>query len=147
VFLRTTVTGHTLECIDAAHGFDHYILSTAEVDMQSLLGMRLKRKMLLALANKTLYPDDPVKCKEILAKYQKYVIPAEEAEWVGLMLYEAERKQNDIEEAERVKNIRPLKEIYAEELVQRLQNAALEPKSVLDRLGRLNPFQSKDKEK
>ena len=32
---------------------------------------------------------------------------------------------NDIEEAERLKNLRPLKYVYAEELVQKLQNAAL----------------------
>jgi len=148
VFLRATVTGHTLQCIDNNHGFDHYILSTPEVDMQSLLGMRLKRKMLLALANKTLYPNDPAKREEVYAKYEKYVIPADEAEWVGLTLYEAERKQNNVEEAERAKNIRPLKEVYAEELVQKLQNAALSqaPKSVFDKLGRLNPFQSKDKD-
>jgi len=147
-FLRITVTSHTLVMIDEAYGFDHYILSTPEVDMQSLLGMRLKRKMLLALANKTLYPDDPEKRDTVCAKYQKYVIPAEEAEWVGLTLYEAERKQNDVEEAERSRNIRPLKEVYAEELVQKLRNASLTddkaPKSIFDKLGRLNPFQSKD---
>jgi len=147
-FLRATVTGHTLQLIDAAYGFDHYILSTAEADMQSMLGMRLKRKLLLALANKTLYPSDAAKRDEVYAKYQKYVIPAEEAEWVGLSLYEAEQKQNDIEEAEHLKNIRPLKEVYAEELVQKLQNASLTDdqtsKSFFDKLGRLNPFQSKN---
>jgi len=150
VFLRTTVTLHTLELIDAAHGFDHYILSTPEVDMQSLLGVRLKRKLLLALANKTLYPNDAAKREEIYAKYEKYVIPAEEAEWVGLTLYEAEIKQNDVEEAERSKNLRPLKDVYAEELVQKLLNPSLAEsddqasKSFLDKLGRLNPFQSKE---
>lgn len=151
MFLRVTVTRQTLELIDAAHGFDDYILSTAEVDMQSMLGMRLKRKLLLALVNKTLCPNDPAKRDEVYAKYQKYVIPAEEAEWVGLSLSEAERKQNDIEEAERLKNLRPLKDAYAQELVQKLQHAALnesndqESKSVFDKLGRLNPFQGKDK--
>ena len=151
MFLRVTVTGHTLEMIDAAHGFDHYILSTPEVDMQSVLGMRLKRKLLLALANKTLHPNDPEKREEVYTKYQKYVIPAEEAEWVGLSLYEAERKQNDIEEAERLKAIRPLKEVYADELVQKLQTASLTDdqasKSMFDKLGRFNPFQGKDNEK
>ena len=149
LFLRVTVTRQTLELIDIACGFDHYILSTPEVDMQSRLGMRLKRKLLLALADKNLYPDDLAKREEIYAKYKKYVITADEAEWVGLTLYEAEQKQNDIEEAERLKNLRPLKYVYAEELVQKLQNAALtesaESKSFFDKLGRLNPFQSKDK--
>ena len=150
VFMRVTVTRHTLELIDAASGFDHYLLSTSEVDMQSRLGMRLKRKLLLALANKTLYPNDQAKNEEIYAKYQKYVIPAEEAEWVGLSLYEAERKQYDIEEAERLKNLRPLKEVYAEELVQKLATSSLSDdrdqasKSFLNKLGRMNPFQSKD---
>jgi len=149
-FLRVTVTTTTLNLIDAAHGFDHYILSTPEVDMQSRLGMRLKRKLLLALANKTLYPNDPSKCEEIYAKYQKYVIPAEEAEWVGLTLYEAERKQHYIEEAERLKSIRPLKYVYADELAKKLLDSSLTEsddatsKSLLKKLGKLNPFQSKD---
>lgn len=151
LFMRVTVTRQTLEMIDAAYGFDHYILSTPEVDMQSMLGMRLKRKLLLALANKTLYPNDPAKCEEVYTKYQKYVIPAEEAEWVGLSLFEAERKQHYVEEAERLKNLRPLKDVYAEELVQKLQNAALtesgdhESKSFFDKFGSLNPFQGKEK--
>ena len=149
-FLRATVTLHTLEMIDEAHGFDHYILSTPEINMQSRLGMRLKRKLLLALANKTLYPNNPAKRDEVYAKYEKYVIPAEEAEWVGLSLQEAERKQNDIEEAERVKNIRPLKEVYAEELVQKLLDASVtesqQPPTqyILKKLDRLNPFKSDD---
>lgn len=148
MFLRVTVTRSTLDLVDAAHGFDHYILSTPEVDMQSMLGMRLKRKLLVALANRTLWPNDPAKHDEVYAKYQKYVIPAEEAEWVGLSLYEAERKQHAIEEAERLKNIRPLKDVYAEELVEKLQTGLRDSedqkaKSVFDRLGRLNPFQDK----
>jgi len=149
VFLRVTVTRHTLEMIDAANGFDHYILSTPEVDMQSMLGMRLKRKLLLTLANNTLWPNNPAKHDEVLVKYQKYVIPAEEAEWIGLSIFEAERKQHAVEETERLKNIRPLKNVYAEELVQKLQTALLTKsddqasKSVLDKLGKLNPFQDK----
>jgi len=151
-FLRATVTCHTLNLIDDAHGFDHYILSTPEIDMQSKLGMRLKRKMLLALANKTLWPNDPAKCEEVYAKYEKYVIPAEEAEWVGLSIYEAEQKQNDIEEAERLENIRPLKDVYAKELAHKLLAASIAEsedkasKSIFDKLGKLNPFQNTDKE-
>jgi len=149
-FIRVTVTRHALELIDAAHGFDHYILSTPEVDMQSLLGMRLKRKLLLALANKTLCPNDPAKREEVYSKYQKYEIPAEEAEWVGLTLHEAERKQNDVEEAERLKNLRPLKDVYGEELAHKFLEASLAEtgaqKSLISKLGKLNPFKEKEKQ-
>lgn len=151
-FLRATVTGHTLSLIDDCHGFDHYILSTPEIDLHSRLGMRLKRKLLLTLANKTLWPDDPAKQAEVYAKYEKYVIPAEEAEWVGLSIYEAEQKQNDVEEAERLRNIRPLKDLYAKELAHKLLAASKAEaedkasKSVIDKLSKLNPFQNTDKD-
>jgi large subunit ribosomal protein L28 len=136
----------TLELIDTVCGFDNYILSTPEIDLQSKLGMTLKREMLLALANKSMYPDNPMKRDAILKKYDKFIIPAEEAEWVGLSLHEAERKQHEVEEAERLRNLRPLKEVFAEELAQKLVSKQLdEPDGAKASswLSKLNPFQDK----
>ena len=48
---------------------------THEVDLCSKLGMDLKREMLVTLAKKSCYPDDPAKQQEILTKYKDFIIP------------------------------------------------------------------------
>ena len=42
-------------------------------------------------------------------------------EWLGLTLTQAERKQAKIEEKEAADNVRPLKEVYMEELIEQLK--------------------------
>ena len=37
--------------------------------------MDLRRTLLIALAKKSIYPDDPEKREKILKKYEKYTIP------------------------------------------------------------------------
>lgn len=141
-----TVTRRALDLIDEAFGFDNYILNTHEVDLRSKLGNTLKRQMLLTLVRKSMYPNDPKRRDEIYSKYEKFVIPEEEAEWVGLALYEAERKQHDLEEAERMKNLQPLKSIFAEQLLQELKESETktledESSSAVSWLRKLSPFQ------
>lgn len=97
-----TVTARTLDLIDAAFGLDCYILKTTKEDLNSKLGMDLKRAMLLRLARKDteLYPDDPVKREQVYNKYKQFEMPEEEAEWVGLSLEEAVEKQRQLEHKE-----------------------------------------------
>lgn len=139
-----TVTRTALDLIDEAYGLDYYILKTHEVDLKSRFGNTLKRQMLLALVRKSMYPDDPKKRDEIFAKYEKFVIPEEEAEWVGLSLYDAEDKQYEIEEQERMKNLRPLKDVYAEQLLEEFKRRELEKdddtNSATSWLKKLSPF-------
>ncbi|XP_063170707.1 large ribosomal subunit protein bL28m [Candoia aspera] len=117
--LRTAVTVRTLDQIDKAFGFDFYILKTPKSELCSKLGMDLKRTLLLRLArhDPSLYPDDPAKREAVYNKYKEFVIPEEEAEWIGLSLEEAVEKQRVLEKREPV----PLFQVYAEELVQHLQ--------------------------
>ncbi|NXD14988.1 RM28 protein, partial [Nothocercus nigrocapillus] len=137
--LTITVTMRTLDLIDEAFGFDFYILKaraahpailagppTPKVDMCSKLGMDLKRTMLLRLARKDpkLHPDDPARREAIYHKYREFVIPEEEAEWVGLSLQEAIEKQRLLEKKDPV----PLFKVYAEELVNKLKEEALQKK-------------------
>lgn len=42
-------------------------------DLRSELALTIKRNILLALADKTLYPDDPVKREEVYDKYKQYL--------------------------------------------------------------------------
>ncbi|CAJ1065400.1 39S ribosomal protein L28%2C mitochondrial [Xyrichtys novacula] len=121
-----TVTGRTLDLIDAAYGFDFYILKTPKEDLNSKLGMDLKRAMLLRLARKDteLYPDDPVKKEKVYEKYKQFEIPEEEAEWVGLNLVEAVEKQRQLEH----KEPEPLFEACVDKLVEELRiQKLLEP--------------------
>ncbi|XP_054457476.1 39S ribosomal protein L28, mitochondrial isoform X1 [Anoplopoma fimbria] len=114
-----TVTPRTLNLIDAAFGFDFYILRTPKEDLNSKLGMDLKRAMLLRLArrNTELYPSDPVKAEKVYNKYkQQFEIPEEEAEWLGLSLEEAVEKQRQLEH----KEPEPLFKACVEELVEQL---------------------------
>ncbi|XP_061918013.1 39S ribosomal protein L28, mitochondrial isoform X1 [Entelurus aequoreus] len=115
-----TVTHRTLDLIDAAFGFDLYILKTPKEDLSSKLGMDLKRAMLLRLARKNtqLYPDDPVRREKVYNKFkQQFEIPEEEAEWVGLTLEEAVEKQRQLE----VKPPEPLFKVCVEKLIEDLQ--------------------------
>uniref|UniRef100_A0A8C2W3M1 Large ribosomal subunit protein bL28m n=1 Tax=Chinchilla lanigera TaxID=34839 RepID=A0A8C2W3M1_CHILA len=118
-----TVTMRTLDLIDEAYGFDFYILKTPKEDLCSKFGMDLKRGMLLRLARQDpqLHPDNPEQRMAIYHKYKEFVIPEEEAEWVGLTLEEAVEKQRLLEEKDPV----PLFKIYVEELIERLQQQAL----------------------
>uniref|UniRef100_A0A1A8C6U3 Large ribosomal subunit protein bL28m n=1 Tax=Nothobranchius kadleci TaxID=1051664 RepID=A0A1A8C6U3_NOTKA len=121
-----TVTARTLNLIDAAFGFDFYILTTPKEDLNSKLGMDLKRAMLLRLArrNSDLYPNDPVKRDKVYSKYKQFEIPEEEAEWVGLTLDEAVEKQRQLEH----KEPEPHFKAFVEKLVQELEmKKLLEP--------------------
>ncbi|XP_034723507.1 39S ribosomal protein L28, mitochondrial isoform X2 [Etheostoma cragini] len=113
-----TVTPRTLDLIDAAFGFDFYILSTSKEDLNSKLGVDLKRAMLLRLARREteLYPSDPVKREKVYNKYKQFEIPEEEAEWLGLSLEEAVEKQRQLER----KEPEPLFKACVEELVKEL---------------------------
>ncbi|XP_028646790.1 39S ribosomal protein L28, mitochondrial [Erpetoichthys calabaricus] len=114
-----TVTSRTLDLIDAVYGFDYYILKTPKQDLNSKFGMDLKRAMLLRLARKDtdLYPEDPVKKEAVYSRYKEFVIPEDEAEWVGLSLEEAAEKQRLLEKEEPV----PLFKLFAENLVRDLE--------------------------
>ncbi|XP_038548281.1 39S ribosomal protein L28, mitochondrial isoform X1 [Micropterus salmoides] len=114
-----TVTARTLDLIDAAYGFDFYILKTPKEDLNSKLGMDLKRAMLIRLARKNteLYPNDPVKREKVYSKYkQQFEIPEEEAEWLGLSLEEAVEKQRQLED----KEPEPLFKACVDKLVEEL---------------------------
>uniref|UniRef100_A0A668UPC0 Large ribosomal subunit protein bL28m n=1 Tax=Oreochromis aureus TaxID=47969 RepID=A0A668UPC0_OREAU len=121
------VTAHTLDLIDAAYGFDYYILKTQKEDLNSKLGMDLKRAMLLRLARKNteLYPNDPVKREKVYEKYkQQFEVPEEEAEWVGLSLEEAVEKQRQLEH----KEPEPMFRVCVDKLVEELHmKKLLEP--------------------
>jgi hypothetical protein len=52
---------------------DICLFQTPACDLQSLFAFKLKRKMLLSLLKKDLYPDDPVKREDVYNTYKKYL--------------------------------------------------------------------------
>ena len=121
-WMSVYVTARARYLIDEAFGLDNYILQTHEVDLCSRLAMTLKREMLLALAQNTIYPNDTAKRDKIIKKYERFIIPEEEAEWVGLPVHEAvEKAEADI--AKRTTHV-PLKDKYLVQLVKQLSISA-----------------------
>ncbi|XP_057336699.1 39S ribosomal protein L28, mitochondrial [Microplitis mediator] len=146
--MKTVVTYRTLELIQAHYGFDHYLLKTPACDLRSLLALRLKRHILTALADKTLYPDDPVKREEVYNTYKEYLTAytREEIEWYGLSWDEAMKKHLNKKRSEIV--VEPLKVKYRSELIAKLKEAQIsEAKDVeveqpenKSWLNKVNPF-------
>ncbi|XP_015112937.1 39S ribosomal protein L28, mitochondrial [Diachasma alloeum] len=93
-YMKTTVTMRTIDLIHEHYGFDHYLLKTPACDLRSLLAVKLKREILIALADKTLYPDDPEKREEVYNKYKDYLsaYTREEIDWYGLSYKDATKK-------------------------------------------------------
>ncbi len=50
----------------------------------------------------------------------------EEAEWVGLKVWEAVTKQKNIEKQRLLKNIQPYKELFAEETLKKLSSGEMD---------------------
>lgn len=112
------VTDSALKQIEKASGFDFYILSTPESKLKSRLGMHLKRDMLVTLAKAKMNG----KMEKGWEKYSKFIIPLEEAEWIGLTLEEAVKKQMKIEHEISRSQLKPLKFSLAEKLIDSLRN-------------------------
>ncbi|KAG8035099.1 hypothetical protein G9C98_001589 [Cotesia typhae] len=151
--IRTVVTHRTIDLINEHYGFDHYLLKTPACDLRSLLALRLKRLILIALADKTLYPDDPEKREEIYNQYKEYLTAytREEIEWYGLTYAEAVKKFFKIERS-KVESA-PLKIKYRSELIVKLKeakiaeavNVEVEKPESTSWLDKVNPFSKSPK--
>uniref|UniRef100_A0A1I7Y8G1 39S ribosomal protein L28, mitochondrial n=1 Tax=Steinernema glaseri TaxID=37863 RepID=A0A1I7Y8G1_9BILA len=117
-YFKVTATERACRKIDESFGLDLYLLTTPEIDVASKLAMTIKREILITLAKGDYYVDDEERHEYIRQKYEEHAIPLEEAEWVGLSLNEACRKQQDIEDSIRPT---PLKYKFEAELVEKLR--------------------------
>ncbi|OWF47720.1 39S ribosomal protein L28, mitochondrial-like [Mizuhopecten yessoensis] len=122
-WLKIHTTNRVMNQITRLMGLDYYILETHERDLNSQLGMTLKRQMLMALAQpEKLYPDQPNKRQFVLKCYGKYTIPLEEAEWIGLPVEVAIEKAKAEMKTEKTKETVPLKDLYRDQYIERLRN-------------------------
>jgi len=83
-WMAIPTTARARYLIDEAFGLDNYILQTSESELSSGLGMRLKRELLVALATGNIWPNNPHRRGKLMKRYQDYIMPVEEAEYVGL---------------------------------------------------------------
>nr|CAG4642875.1 EOG090X0GHI [Evadne anonyx] len=121
------VTPRTLRLVDQHFGFDNYILETPPQDLKSLLGLKIKRTLLLALARKDFLPDNPSKRDWVYDKYKKHIIPEEEAEWYGLSLKEAIDKMKQAQTSESSETSNPGKHGRKLQLKQNLKAKECRP--------------------
>jgi large subunit ribosomal protein L28 len=125
-------------------------LQTPPQDLKSILGIKLKRTLLLALVKKDFLPNNLEKRDQLLEKHKKHILPEDEAEWYGLTLSEAAEKLANIKAAENHVEKKPLKLEFREEFIAQLKEKGIpepgpisrSPSSILGRLSSLNPFQS-----
>ena len=120
--MKVTMTKRAQRLIDQSYGLDSYLLKTPVNEVYSLLGLKIKREILLKLAGQ----DRSERLEKIRSKYQDYVVPYEVADWHGLPWLEAVDKLVEIERLEDEENIRPLKEEYRKELLDLLAKGQMD---------------------
>ncbi|XP_077292581.1 mitochondrial ribosomal protein L28 [Arctopsyche grandis] len=122
VYLSIIVTERTIKLIHDNYGFDHYLLKTPACDLRSVLALKLKRKILLALFDKCpAYKDTPDQQTTIYEEYKNYLsaYTPEEIEWYGLTWGQAIQK---IHWQQQVVNApKPLKQKYRSQLIEQLK--------------------------
>ncbi|CDS42533.1 39s ribosomal protein [Echinococcus multilocularis] len=117
-WLMIIVSLTALKQIELMKGLDNYLLMTPENEINSRLGMHIKREILVQLSDPEFKKLKPA----IAAKYAQFTIPGDEAEWVGLTLDEAIKKQMKIEHLrERAEASFPKKEIFTRALLKQLE--------------------------
>ena len=122
-YIQVPITDTTLDAVDAAAGFDFYILKTDVVNLDSRLGECLKKEMMTKLSKGEAGPSDAdiETKKEIYDRYKSHLLPPEEVEWLGLTLSEACAKQMKIEEKIVDNRLVPLKYVFAKRVYDQLK--------------------------
>lgn len=146
-YMNMTVTQRTIDLIHENYGFDNYILRTKACDLVSLLACKLKRKMLLALYHKTLYPNDEKQREEMYEKYKHFLegLSEQDIEWYGWSFEEAVRKNQKLERQRSEDSKAPLKVELRAALIEQLKQMKMDgsldkDNKKLSLLQKFNPF-------
>jgi len=146
-YLMVPVTDVTLDAVDAAAGFDNYILQTDVVNLDSRLGEYLKKEMMTRLYRGEAGPSEADRDarRELYDRYKDYLIPEEELEWLGLTLGEACAKQMQIEAKKVESRTIPLKYLFAKKVYDELKYEELSGRDddAEDDAGFMNRFKRK----
>lgn len=140
-YISTTVTERAIDLINTNYGLDYYLLNTNACNLKTNLSLKIKRQILMALRDKTLYPDDNVKQQVVYDKYKHYLqnYTHDEIEWYGLTFNEALLKMQEFEEINEKKE--PLKAKFRMQLIEKLKNSNETTEENKSWLNKFNPFQ------
>jgi len=123
--IEMVMTQRGVRLVDEAQGFDNYLLNTPVNEIYAWKLLKLKREVLLALNNKDNFAGRG-EGTDLYEKYQQFVVGEEEADWTGLTLQEAIKKQLIIERNKQETSEIPLKKKYRTELVEMLKSGHLD---------------------
>ena len=130
--IEVVCTKRGIKLVDEAGGFDRYLLNTPVNEVYATGLLRLKRELLLALADKENFTTKHGGKPEVFEKYQKYAVSYDEADWHGLSFVEAMRKQAKIADHDAEKSIIPDKDKFRRELVQMLRSGKADDMEMVD---------------
>jgi len=124
--MEMVCTKRGIRLVDECAGFDKYLLSTPVNEVYATGLMKIKRELLLALADKERFTTKAGGRVGVYEKYQEWAVGKEEADWHGLSMDEAKRKQAVIEAKQLEAEIIPDKVKYRKELVEMLKTGQLD---------------------
>lgn len=117
-WFRIPCTNRAMDQIDDAFGLDYYVLKTHERDLNSKLAMDLRRQILLQLCDDAEVKELSEERLKVFKRYKEFMIPREQAEWVGLSITEAlEKTENEMAS----KELPPLKYLIEEQYLKELK--------------------------
>lgn len=119
------MTQRGVNLVDEAKGFDNYILNTPVNEIYAWKLLKLKREMLLKLCEKDNFAGVNGKT-DVYDKYHEHAVPHEQADWTGLTLQEAIKKQLAIDRSKAEESTVPYKSVYRKELLDLLKDGHLE---------------------
>lgn len=119
-------TKRGIRLVDEAAGFDKYLLSTPVNEVYATGLLRIKRELLLALADKERFTTKKGGRSGVYDKYQQWAVGMEEADWHGLTMQEAKKKQGTIETMQVERETVPDKMKYRKELVEMLRSGKMD---------------------
>ena len=124
--MEIVCTKRGIRLVDECAGFDKYLLSTPVNEVYATGLMRIKREILLALADKERFTTKAGGKIGVYDKYEEWAVGQEEADWHGLSMDEAKKKQAVIESRQLEAEIVPDKVNYRKELVELLRTGQLD---------------------
>jgi len=125
--IEMVMTERAIKLVDEAEGFDNYILKTPVNEIYAWKLLKLKREMLLQLCSKDNFAGRAAAGQiDVYEKYNEFIVNDEQADWTGLTLQEAIKKQIIIENIKRESGKVQMKMKYRKELIQHLQDGGAE---------------------
>jgi len=121
--IEMVMTKRGVKLVNEASGFDNYLLKTPVNEVYAWNLLKIKREILLKLSDKENFAGGRT---DVYDKYKAHSVSHEEADWTGLTLSEAVRKQLVLDSIKREDDKIPLKRVYRNEVLSLLREGQLD---------------------